>query len=116
MSHLSEAQLDELREALAAELRRLERSMAVTDEALEPVKLDQMAVGRLSRIDTLQNQGLTKNLREREKVKLSRLERAFRRMEEGSYGTCVECGAEIAFGRLSVFPEAPTCGPCGAGG
>lgn len=36
---------------------------------MRPVALDQTAVGRLSRIDSLQNQGLTRNLQEREQGK-----------------------------------------------
>lgn len=113
MDHLSPAQIDELRRQLASELDDLERSMAVTEEAVRPVELDQTAVGRLSRMDSLQNQGLAKNLEEREQVKLARIEQAFRRLADGSYGRCVECGGEIPFGRLTVFPETATCQACG---
>jgi len=86
--------------------------MIFTDEALRPVELDQTAVGRLSRIDSLQNQGLTKNLREREQVKLALLGDAMRKMESGGYGTCDGCGGQIPFERLFVFPEAPVCAAC----
>lgn len=116
MKHLDQDQIDELRADLDRQLRRLERSMKVTEAAMEPVKLDQTAVGRLSRIDTLQNQGLTRNLQEREQVKLAHIQEAFRRMEEGTYGLCVSCGGEIPFGRLYVMPEAPTCAICGESG
>ncbi len=113
MSHLTSHQIEELGAELARQLTRLERSMRTTDEAMEPVELDQTVVGRLSRIDSLQNQGLTRNLQERERVKLARIEGALRRLEEGTYGVCVTCGGEIPFGRLYVFPESPTCTACG---
>lgn len=116
MSHLKAAQLAELGEELKRQLEKLERSMKVTDEALRPVELDQTAVGRLSRMDSLQNQGLTQNLREREQVKLALLREAMERMEAGSYGVCTGCGAEIPFERLYVFPEAPECAACGDAG
>lgn len=115
MSHLSADQRDALRRELARQLRRLEGSMEITDEALQPVELDQAAVGRLSRIDSLQNQGLTRNLREREQLKLARIQEAFRALEDGSYGTCRGCEAQIPFGRLLVFPETGTCAECGGG-
>jgi RNA polymerase-binding transcription factor DksA len=35
-------------------------------------------------------------------------------MEAGTYGGCVVCGEHIAFDRLLVFPEAPTCAACTA--
>lgn len=113
-SHLTEDQLEELRGELLRELAKLERSMKVTEEGLRPVELDPGAVGRLSRIDELQNQALTRNLREREKLKLGALIQALGRMEEGEYGLCTECGGEISYDRLMVFPETPTCLGCSA--
>ncbi|MDZ7778747.1 MAG: TraR/DksA C4-type zinc finger protein [Gemmatimonadota bacterium] len=110
--HLSEDQLAALRAELDRELAKLEQSMEVTDEALRPVQLDQTAVGRLSRIDSLQNQGLTKNLREREQAKLGMLVEALKRIEAGRYGICEECGGPIPFERLIVMPETPTCSAC----
>lgn len=37
-----------------------------------------------------------------------------RQLEEGVYGLCVECGGEIPFDRLLVFPETATCVDCSA--
>lgn len=113
MDALTPDQLAELRSELDRQLRKLERSMKVTDEAVVPVKLDQTAVGRLSRIDSLQNQGMAKNLQERERVKLALIQEAFRRIDAGTYGECTECGAAIPFERLMVFPETGTCAGCG---
>lgn len=111
-SHLSRAQLDELRWELERQLRRLRKSMKVTDEALQTVKLDQTSVGRLSRIASLQNQSLSKGLREREVVRLSQIRDALERICTGGYGVCVVCASAIPFERLYVFPEAPECAEC----
>ena len=113
MSHLTEGERTELRSELERQLERLEKSMAVTDEALRPVQLDQTAVGRLSRMDSLQNQSLSQNLRERELLRLALIRGALERMEQGEYGLCLTCGAEIPFGRLFVLPESPACAECG---
>jgi DnaK suppressor protein len=112
VSHLGPQQLDELSREIQRQLERLERSMRVTKEAAAPVELDQTSVGRLSRMDSLQNQGLTRNLHEREELKLALLKEALARLEAGTYGLCVSCGGEIRFERLYVFPEAPTCSSC----
>lgn len=111
-SHLSDGQRETLRREILRQLEKLERSMRVTDEGLRPVELDPGAVGRLSRIDELQNQALTKNLREREQLKLGGLLQALRRLEAGEYGLCTECGGEISVDRLLVFPETSTCVSC----
>jgi hypothetical protein len=50
---------------------------------------DQSAVGRLSRIDSPQNQGLTRNLQEREQAKLGQVVSALRRMAD----TCAACAS-----------------------
>jgi DnaK suppressor protein len=112
VNHLTPAQVDELTRVLEGDLTKLERSMRVTDEAMRPIELDQSAVGRLSRMDSLQNQGLTRNLQEREQVKLALVVGALRRIEASTYGRCSECGVGVPFERLMVFPEAPTCAGC----
>jgi RNA polymerase-binding transcription factor DksA len=34
------------------------------------------------------------------------------RLRQGGYGTCVDCGQELEFARLSAFPTALRCVPC----
>ena len=93
-------------------LGRLERSMKLTDEAASPVELDQQAVGRLSRMDSLLSQGMARNLQERERARLAALVGALRRLEEGSYGVCTGCDDPIPFERLLVMPETSSCSAC----
>jgi DnaK suppressor protein len=110
--HLSPDQRAELGAELERQLARLEKSMKVTDEAMRTVELDQTAVGRLSRMDSLQSQSMSKGLREREVVRLSQIRDALERLEKGSYGRCTVCDGPIPFERLFVFPEAPECARC----
>jgi DnaK suppressor protein len=43
---------------------------------------------------------------------LEALDRAARRVAEGSYGSCVRCGAAIHAERLAALPAAETCLAC----
>lgn len=43
---------------------------------------------------------------------LEEVDAALRRMEEGTYGTCEECGAAIPARRLGILPQTPFCAPC----
>jgi DnaK suppressor protein len=43
---------------------------------------------------------------------LKQIDAALRRLEEGSYGDCFECGAEIAQARLRALPFAVRCREC----
>ena len=40
------------------------------------------------------------------------VEAALKRLDEGCYGDCVDCGEPIAFERLKVQPEALRCAAC----
>jgi DnaK suppressor protein len=40
---------------------------------------------------------------------------ALRRMDEGGYGSCENCGAPLAAEQLEVLPQAPLCMPCQRG-
>ena len=112
MSPLSESVRKELREELERQLERLERSMSTTDEASRPVELDQQAVGRLSRMDSLQNQHMSRNLQKREQIRYAAIRRALDRMDDGTYGICPGCDEEIEVGRLMIMPEVEHCPIC----
>jgi DnaK suppressor protein len=85
----------------------------VSDEASKTVELDQTAVGRLSRMDSLQSQSMAKGLRERERMRLALIQAALERMRAGTYGLCTRCRGPIAVERLFIFPESETCRACG---
>jgi|SRR5688572_19385010 DnaK suppressor protein len=43
---------------------------------------------------------------------LNRMDAALRRLDEGSYGNCIQCGGEIAEARLRALPFAVRCKGC----
>jgi DnaK suppressor protein len=114
-SPLRRDQLDLVREELMRSLNKLERSLKISGQSARPRDLEQDTVGRLSRIDAIQNAGLTANLEERERAQLRQVLEALRRLEEGTYGACSACGRSIPFERLLVFPETLACTACAHG-
>jgi DnaK suppressor protein len=81
-------------------------------EAADTVELDPSRVGRLSRMDALQSQAMSRETNRRRELELSRIEAALQRIEDGDYGLCVRCGEEIAEGRLLSDPSVPLCIDC----
>ena len=79
------------------------------------VELDQQAIGRLSRMDALQNQAMAKAGHARRQAQRTRLKAALARMDEGEFGYCEDCGDEIAQGRLELDPAATRCISCANG-
>ncbi len=54
-------------------------------------------------------QGENKSLASRLRRELDEVEAALSRLDDGSYGTCTECSAEISAPRLEAMPTASTC-------
>lgn len=77
-----------------------------------PVELDQSRVGRLSRMDALQQQAMAQATSRRTEIELQRIATALSRLQTGDYGYCVKCDEEIAEGRLGVDPATLLCIGC----
>jgi len=45
---------------------------------------------------------------------IAKIKAAFARMEEGEFGSCVNCGEDISEERLEVLPHTPFCRTCAA--
>ncbi|MCB1414903.1 MAG: TraR/DksA C4-type zinc finger protein [Nitratireductor sp.] len=104
--------LEKARERLAAKREELEELSRISQEARATVELDQQSVGRLSRMDAMQQQAMAEAQERSRKRDLIRIEQAERRIREGEYGYCSECGEEIADGRLAIDPMAEKCVNC----
>ena len=57
-------------------------------------------------------QNLVFQLRDQEKVKLTQIEEALDKLEEGTFGVCEDCEDEIETKRLDVSPHTQKCIAC----
>jgi len=94
-----------------------ERLAAIIDGQAEkkgetPVELDQSRVGRLSRMDAMQQQAMAQAAARLAGLERQRIESALKRIDAGEYGYCIVCGEEIVEGRLRFDPSVPTCITC----
>ncbi len=113
---MREDQLQRYRKRLGEMRAALVGETALGEAGTATVTLDQQSVGRLSRMDALQQQAMARATEARRAARLQRIRAALLRMEEGEYGWCVECGGEIAPARLDLDPTVPTCITCARGG
>ena len=61
---------------------------------------------------TESNRDFSLRLADRERRLVAKIRRSLERMQNGEYGTCESCGAEITFGRLMARPVASQCIDC----
>jgi len=112
LAHLTPEQIQELSEALLALRTKLEQQLADAKTATDVVVLDQSSVGRVSRMDAMQQQSMAVSTRARAEASLRKVLKALNRMEMEDYGYCQECDNPIQFKRLQVQPQASHCLNC----
>ncbi len=109
---MDQASRKALEARMLQEIADLKAQLGDLEERAQTVELDQQAVGRLSRMDSLANQGIAVNALGKAKSRLARLERALSRIEDEDFGLCADCGEPIAPARLLAMPEAVLCVGC----
>ncbi|MFK7897810.1 MAG: TraR/DksA family transcriptional regulator [Myxococcota bacterium] len=109
---LSPSDLDALRQALRTLEAELKAVLTESAEAARPVELDQPAIGRVSRIDAIQQQKMLEANRASQKGRLGLIRTALARIEAGEYGECQSCGEEVGIARLTARPESAFCIEC----
>ncbi len=111
-SALTDQQLNELRSLLEERRNNLKLQLEQSEAATQPVTLDQQSVGRVSRIDAIQQQQMAIAGKTQTAQLLRRIELAMKRIEDDEYGQCMQCGESIPFARLQVQPDASLCLAC----
>jgi DnaK suppressor protein len=107
---LAKTEIDRLKKALRSEQATLAAGDAATAGDRAAVELDQTRVGRLSRMDAIQQQAMAQAVHARATARLQQIGAALARIETGDYGYCQNCG-----GRIGADPAVATCIGCAAG-
>jgi len=104
--------LDHLATMIRSEMDQLKYLSETAKDSRAPIALDQQSVGRLSRMDAMQQQSMELATEERRQQRLAALAAALRRVDSAGYGYCLECDDKIAAGRLAVDPAVTLCIDC----
>ncbi len=115
MEDLSEEQAKTLRARLVELVAELSAALHANATSADPVVLDQSSVGRLSRMDAMQQQAMAKATREKARLRLGQCKVALSAFDRDEYGECRKCEEPIGYRRLSAKPEAPFCVHCQRG-
>lgn len=99
----------EIRKTLRAKKQEVTDLLNANAEDAAPVELDQTQQGRLSRMDAIQQQAMAAETQRRRQRDVHLLDAALKRLDEGEYGYCVNCGEAIGTERLALDPATPFC-------
>jgi DnaK suppressor protein len=112
VAELTDAQRQELHQDLLRVREELQDQLQRTEADSKPVQLDQQMVGRLSRMDAMQQQQMAAATVTQVKAHLKRVTLALAAIEAGDFGYCRKCDEPIAYPRLKVRPDSPLCMRC----
>ena len=99
--------------------QRLEERLAAITQRQEsrrsqsgPIELDQGRVGRVSRMDAMQQHAMSQAADRLTEFERKRILTALDRLRSNDYGYCIICDEEIAEGRLRSDPSVLSCISC----
>ena len=114
---IDETTRDALRARLGQELARLEADIAEFESTERELLSD--ASGENNYRDHMADQGsatyereMDMTFEEDERLALDEVRNALARLDDGTYGTCARCSAEIPAARLGAMPTATLCITC----
>ena len=111
MEDLTADQQNELHHSLLVLRDELNLLLTESASSSQTVDLDQ-PIGRLSRMDALQQQAMAKANRAGHQQRLILVEAALMAIKLERYGECRFCEEPIGYSRLQVRPESPFCLEC----
>ena len=101
----------DIKETLLKEISKTEKLIQEYRELTRPVAPD-VALGRISRMDAINNKSGTEAALRQAAGKLSNLKIVLSRVGSPEFGKCVKCKKEIPPGRILFRPESLHCVSC----
>ena len=107
-----ESLLNRYENLLNSRLKHLENQEKMNVGARDTVVLDQQSVGRLSRMDAMQQQAMANATANNRAQEIAAIYAALARIAAKEYGYCDVCGEDILPKRLEISPTAMRCVAC----
>ena len=108
---MTKEERERLRETITAKVAGLREEILELKELTRPDAPD-CAVGRVSRMDAINNRSVNEAAMRKKQLKLSKLEQALEKIDTPGFGKCTRCGEDIPWGRIAVMPESTLCIRC----
>ncbi len=100
-----------LKRKIDDDLSRSRQQLRDLEELTQAIAPDN-AIGRVSRMDAINNKSVDEALLRKVRLKIQRLEKALTKLDEPSFGTCIRCKEQIPVARLILLPESVRCVKC----
>ena len=108
---MAELNKTEIKAQINSEIERTEKLIREYKKLTKPVEPEN-AIGRISRMDAINNKSVTEAALRKAKDKLDKLKFALPKVDDGDFGLCIKCKKPIPLGRILIMPQARTCVNC----
>jgi len=93
------------------EISKTEKAISDYKELTKPIAPD-VSIGRVSRMDAINNKSVNEASLRQAEIKLGNLKRVLDRFGTDDFGICLKCKQSIPVGRILIRPQSLLCVNC----
>lgn len=108
---MNEIEKAEIKAKILQEIERTENLVVEYKELTKPVEPEN-AIGRVSRMDAINNKSVTEAALRQAEVKLTGLKNTLSNINNDDFGLCAKCKQPIPVGRILLMPHSRFCIHC----
>ena len=108
---MDKTQLKAIQEKLLREIANTQKKLNEYTELCKPIAPEN-SIGRISRMDAINNKSVVEAVLRETKNKMQQLEVMKNKINDANFGTCIKCKKIIPFGRLMIRPHSKFCVRC----
>ncbi len=101
----------EIKNTLLDNISKTEKSISDYKELTKPISPSD-AIGRVSRMDAINNKSVNEASLRQAEIKLGNLNRVLSKIDDEDFGMCLKCKQAIPIGRIMIRPESLLCVNC----
>lgn len=101
----------EIKDRILEEITKTEKKIIDYRELIKPEAPD-VAIGRVSRMDAINNRGVMESALRQAEIKLQRLHLMLEKVGSPDFGICAKCRKPIPTERIMIKPESLLCVNC----
>nr|WP_320119941.1 TraR/DksA C4-type zinc finger protein [uncultured Marinifilum sp.] len=100
-----------IKNQIKEKIDKLQTEIITLKDLTQPISPD-CAIGRVSRMDAINNKSVNEAALRKKKIQLSALKETLKNIDNPDFGKCIKCGAQIPIGRIMIMPESKKCVRC----
>ena len=101
----------EVKKRIQEELQKTQLAINDYKESTKPISPEN-AIGRISRMDAINNKSVVEAALRKANEKLSKLKLVLEKVDDSDFGLCIRCGNPIPIGRILLMPQSRLCVSC----